>query len=151
MPEEFGNSDLTPDQARRFISTLSQYMDRHAHYESETSIIEQPEEESPPKQKYGDAWRLIFGIKKGMDYLEDGRQLKSSADVDFIFEADEDEIVYDEGRWEDHYDEFGYGPYGKGLKIGRRLYFYEDREFEFTADVSEEDSSSFEFTDYSNE
>lgn len=159
MAEEFGDSDLTPSQARRFINTLAIYMERQAHYELETSTHDWPNnvrddndnEKSPSKEKYGDAWKLIYGIDQGMYYIDEGERLKSSAESEYIFEASEDEIVYDESQWEEHYEEFGYGPYGKGLKIGRRLYFYEGRDFEFSADKIEEDEPSFEFTDYSEE
>jgi hypothetical protein len=152
MPEKFGDSDLTPHQARRFINTLSRHMDRHAYRkkgDDNRVHVTEPQDKSPPKEKYGDAWKLIYGIDQGMKHIEKGERLKSSADADFIFEASEDEIVYDESQWEEHYEEFGYGPYGKGLKIGRRLYFYEGRDFEFSADKTEEDEPSFNFTDYS--
>jgi len=154
MPEEFGGSDLTPSQARRFINTLAIHMDRQAYREQgdDNGIqITEDDGKSPPKQKYGDAWKLIYGINQGLKHIDEGKSLKSSAESDFIFEASEDEIVYDESQWEEHYNEFGYGPYGKGLKIGRRLYFYEGRDFDFSADKIEEDEHSFEFTDYSEE
>jgi len=152
MPEEFGDSDLTPTQARRFINTLAIHMDRQSYREQgDDNRIQMTEddEKSPPKQKYGDAWKLIYGIDQGMDHIDQGKQLKSSATSDFIWEASDDEIVYDESYWEEHYEEFGYGPYGKGLKIGKRLYFYEGIDFEFSVDTGEDNELSFEFTDYS--
>lgn len=61
---------------------------------------------SSQKKMYGDSWSLAFGITRGCALMEDSLD-----------------------EWLQNYDEYGYGAYGNGLKIGRELATYTGRDF----------------------
>lgn len=159
--EEFGTDRLDPDDARMFIGDMVRFMrqrvmalhkgatvDRVSIPPGEREAakkIEVPDEDDPSMQQqfYGDAWKLIYGIYMGMQEMKEGSSQ--------IFAEGGTEWKIDDHEWQEHYDQYGYGPYGRGLEIGKKLAFYEDTDFDFTEDVeqeSEESESDFTFTEY---
>lgn len=166
MERDFGESGrFEPDEARRFIQDLTMHMSRRAHSlanDESCEMVEAPHRNpdsdeqqapSPQKQLYGDAWRLLYGITQGMDYMKSGSERQYSPGGANLWEIDDSE-------WQEHYDEYGYGEYGRGLEIGKKLAFYEGHSFTFSAETDDESpdaesqemqssDSEFTFTDYS--
>jgi hypothetical protein len=131
----FGESDLSPDEARKFIKDLTNAMAARAYEESVGwRHVEQfeSEETSMMKDMYGKKWSLLVGIKQGMKYVEKGYEEQRINRPGRAEYGEDYEVVYRLDKWEEHYDEFGYGEYGRGLKIGKRLFFYDGSNFEFT-------------------
>lgn len=155
----FGETErLTPDEARHYIEDLTRSMEQRAwrlhQQQGEDCDLEPPEDDSDPslqKQLYGEAWTFLYGIAKGVDLMKQGSKRELTKDGVGGWQIDD-------GDWQEHYDQYGYGEYGKGLEIGKRLAFYEDNDFTFSSgeglDNGEAGSASeneFEFTDYSDE
>lgn len=142
--DSYGNSDrLEPDDARRLIQDLVQNMQRRSwdeHNKEGSDIVRGEDEPSEAKQLYGDAWTFIYGISSGMTLMNQEHE------KEFDWDAGEeiDHGISGDESWQEHYDEYGYGVYGRGLKIGKRLAFYEDRGFTFSADSNESQTESAE-------
>lgn len=152
--ESYGDSGrLSPDGARSLITDLVRYMENRAFHLANSEANHQLNDNrgstpSAQKQYYGDSWRLLYGIHTGMSMM------KGEKRVEFSYETEE-EIDYGisgDDSWQEHYDEYGYGPYGRGLKIGKRLAFYEDRGFEFSSyEDEDEEDSTFTIREYDDE
>lgn len=155
----FGETErLTPVEARRFIQDLTIHMSKRAHALARDKGCEEVmyqridedggDNSSPQKQLYGDTWRFLYGITEGIDHMRSGSQRQYLPDEEDVWEIDDSE-------WQEHYDEYGYGAYGRGLKIGKRFAFYSDTSFDFTAQTdndtpsTESQETKFELTDYS--
>lgn len=150
--DSYGDTErLDPNEARRFLEDLAQNMQKRGwdEYNKEDSDIERGQDKpSEAKQIYGDSWTLIYGITSGM------RLMNQEHDKEFDWEEGE-EIDYGisgDDSWQEHYDEYGYGAYGRGLKIGKRLAFYEDRSFSFSngsqTDSTESSETNFTIKSY---
>ncbi len=131
--EEYGNSDrLDPRDARRYIKDLVNYMKQRAWDEAQdegTEIVQQQDGPSAQKQMYGDTWTFIYGISSGMVLMNQEHEKEFDWDTgDRI-----DHGIAGDDSWQEHYDEYGYGAYGHGLKIGKRLAFYKGRNFSFSS------------------
>jgi hypothetical protein len=147
--ESYGNTErLSPNDARQLISDLIKAMQERswAEYNKEGSDITRTQDgPSEAKQVYDDRWTLIYGISTGM------RLMRGEHEKEFDWERGEeiDHGISGDDSWQDHYDQYGYGAYGRGLKIGKRLSFYEDRNFTFsTDDESESQTEGFTITSY---
>lgn len=104
------------------------------------------DETSAAKEKYGDAWLLIHGITSGYQKMLDSRRIVSDGDAGL------QTLVSDE-KWQEHYDEYGYGTYGDGLEIGKRLFSYNpDNKFSIDPELAQEkndtDESRFTIKSY---
>lgn len=133
-----------PQQARRFIHDICRGMETRAgwpymHGDKTYPPVDEP---TPQKVHYGDAWTFFYGIRHGVSLMLGGKRVEHDWDTG-------EDIDHGAGdrEWSEHYEEFGYGAHGRGLKIGKRLAFYEDRDFEFH--VPEETESEFTFTNSS--
>lgn len=136
--DSYGESErLSPDQARRLIRDLVWNMQEQA---IQSRPCPKEESESIQKRVYGDAWTLLYGISIGISNMGDDKWKEYNWDDDEVV----DHGINVDGSWQEHYDEFGYGTYGRGLEIGRQLAFYEGRDFDISADVSSETDSSEE-------
>lgn len=139
--EDYGNTErLDPSDARRFIEDLVQTMQKRAweEHNKEGSSIQRAEDlPSEAKQLYGDTWTFIYGISSGMALMN------AEHEKEFDWENGEeiDHGISGDDSWQEHYDQYGYGTYGRGLKIGKRLAFYEDRNFTFGSNESQTDST----------
>jgi hypothetical protein len=146
----YGDSDrLSPNDARRFIEDLVRAMQGRSwdeHEKEGTSIEIGTDKPSETKQLYGDVWTLLYGINSGMALMHQEHE------EEFDWEAGEkiDHGISGDESWQDHYDQYGYGAYGRGLKIGKRLAFYEDRDFTFSAN-SESSGTNFNIKAYDDE
>ena len=154
MSEPFGDTDrLDPSDARRLFDQLAYAMRTRANKVVEAKSEIEASENGPSiqKQYYGDTWSFIYGIQTGMNLM------KEEKDICVKWEnggpKKEDNGVKGDDSWQEHYDEYGYGAYGRGLKIGKRLAFYEDRDFTFSNKSDESSSTSEKFTikSYDNE
>lgn len=127
------------DHAKRFIKSLVRGMEIQAH--SDNDDWDDPDTPSSMKDRYGDTWRYIFGIHKGIGRMRVGK----AVDYDFVNDEPIHHGISDK-HWRDHYDKYGYGPYGDGLKLGKRLAFYEeDTDFKFV-EPEDDQSEELEFT-----
>jgi len=142
--DSYGNTDrLEPSEARRFIEDLVQNMRQRAfdEYNKEGSDIERGQDKpSEAKQVYGDSWTFIYGISSGMALMNQEHE------KEFDWEEGEqiDHGISGDESWQEHYDQYGYGAYGRGLKVGKRLAFYEDRSFTFSSGEQPDSQSASE-------
>jgi hypothetical protein len=147
---------LPPDEARDFIKDLSHIMRRRALDMAQNEELDnfeyQEDGTSAQKHVYGERWTMIYGICVGMNKMlsEKETELKGQCRVTRGISGD--------GSWQEHYDEWGYGTYGRGLEIGKQLAFFEDRAFTIsdnpdTGTDEEESNESPDFTirSYDNE
>lgn len=132
----YGDSGrLDSDDARQLIVDLVFTMDRRTHNlirDDSSDICSKEEDESgqsPEKQKYGDSWTFLYGINYGMDLMKE----EHKHEVDWDAGEKVDKGIAGDESWREHYDKYGYGVYGRGLEIGKRLAFYEDRDFTFSS------------------
>jgi hypothetical protein len=147
--EDYGDSDrLDPDDARQFIYDLIGTMQTRSWEECQkpdTDIERGQNMSSEAKQLYGDTWTFLYGISSGMALMNSEHE----KEIDWDNGEEIDHGIAGDDSWQEHYDQYGYGPYGRGLKIGKRLAFYEDRDFSFSADspsASEKESEESGFT-----
>jgi hypothetical protein len=163
----FGESDrFEPDEARRFMETLTFHMRKRANdlAQRRGSSLEQSEDKcSVQQQYYGDKWKLLYGITKGVQAMKASSERVFEDDPDGWKDPREREVHWEisDSEWQEHYEEYGYGPYGRGLEIGKRLAFYSDHSFDFTAETgddtpstesqSTDEESGFTFTNYGEE
>jgi len=159
----FGNSErFNPQEARKFMEDLTIHMTNRAHHlaQDEATDLEHKEEgESVQQQLYGDRWKLLYGIVQGIEHMKAGSELiRDGGD----WQNPEMHWEIDDSEWQEHYDEYGYGKYGRGLKIGKRLAFYSDHDFSFSVETDDKppdtesaetasNGGEFTFTDYSDE
>lgn len=152
----YGNSErLSPEEARSFIDDLTHTMSerawRHVRSLDKQNVDHDYErtEDGPSlqKQMYGDKWTFLYGIGHGVKLMKEGSESVWSDDRTLV------SWEVDDGKWQEHYDEYGYGEYGRGLEIGKKLAFYSDADFELSAESpsESENESSFELTDYSSD
>lgn len=128
------------DSARQFISDVVFTMQQQSHnYFRENNIpFPNQEDDSMQKEVYGNAWVFLYGIQRGMDLMDhNGRHTEYDFD-----KREEINHGIDDESWQEHYDEYGYGEYGRALKIGKRLSVYNGSDFSF---VKSEDSSESQF------
>lgn len=144
--EDYGNSDrLDPDEARDFIRNMVHHMQRRAHSLSrERSSLDRHSDDSVQKQYYGEQWTLFYGIQVGLNLMRGAERKEWDGEKS---EWVSNGVSTDES-WQEHYDEWGYGRYGRGLEIGKRLAFYEDRQFEFSDGEETESESNFTIRSY---
>jgi len=128
------------EQARRFIQDVCRAMERSAHNYAVEHDIDFPGKDEPSLQKemYGNTWKFFFGVSKGIDLMKHaGRR------TDYDWETQEKiDHGIDDDSWQEHYEKYGYGPYGSGLTLGKRLAVYNDTEFTFVEPESEDTSGS---------
>lgn len=125
------------EQALVFIGSIVDGMSRRSN-----QIVDHHdlgEVESPQKRLYGEAWTFIFGIGNGINEMYKGQETRYDAELEEFV----DEGVSDY-HWQKHYDEYGYGAYGRGLEIGKQLAFYSDDKFEFV-EPEQDDEKNFTF------
>ena len=130
-------------QAHRFIQDVCRAMERSAHNHAVEHDIDFPGKNEPSLQKemYGNTWKFFFGVSKGIDLMEYARR----TDYDRGSGEKIDHGVSDDS-WQEHYGKYGYGPYGGGLTLGKRLAVYNDTEFTFVEPESEDaNESKFNF------
>lgn len=65
-----------------------------------------------------------MGINQAMDCIENGYRRRHPTGDEQSKYVEDYILVYQLDKWEEHYDWFGGGEYGRGLKIGKRLFFY---------------------------
>jgi hypothetical protein len=82
---------------------------------------------------YGNSYKFILGIQKGKTALHSNYSRSDSG------------VKFGVSDWQDMYDEYGYGPFGEGMEVAKRIAFHSDREFEISGQ-SESDSASSDFT-----
>lgn len=151
----FGECErLSPDKARLYLQDLTSCMSTRAHrlaqdedcdeIEYADNPSEQEQKPSPMKQLYGDKWSFLCGIVSGIEKMKEGSEPKYDEQSFELARWDVDDY-----KWQEHYDEYGYGKYADGLEIGKKLAFYKDKSFDLSADVEQESDNSFTFTDYS--
>lgn len=129
--QQFSNTDrLNPEDARQILNTIVAYMGRQAIDFQDS--INKSDNESYQAAYYGDSWKCIYGIVEGVRLMYEGK----SEEYDWDQGAKMDHGIQGDGSWQEHYDQYGYGAYGNGLEIGKRLAFYKDRDFTITEDVS---------------
>ena len=126
--------------ARQFIEDIALTMKRESHRHFRENDIPFPakDEESMQKRVYGDTWVFFYGIYRGMNLMD-----HSGRHTEYDFDKRE-EISHgiDDDSWQEHYDKYGHGEYGRALKIGKRLAVYNGSDFSF---VKPEDSSDSQF------
>lgn len=141
MDDYYTSERLDPEDARNFITELVHCMRKRAWYkrrnDSDSDIEMGEDKPSEGKQLYGQKWTLLYGISKGMTLMD--REHEKEYDCDNAEQIDHG--ISGDDSWQEHYDEYGYGAYGRGLKIGKRLAFYEDRDFDFSSNESQTDST----------
>ena len=147
----------SPDQIREYVSDLVRSMRYEAHEKmrfGEDGVVDpnycESTDDSPMKQLYGDKWTFIFGIQSGMDAMKEGSEaIRESLDGDPAYIKTTVGWKVDDSKWQENYEEFGYGTYGKGMKLGKRLAFYEGKSFEFTEGSNKESEEDSKFTFHS--
>jgi hypothetical protein len=122
-------SRLEPIEAREFINDLVRFMHRRSIEIVTGESLQEGESDGDSVQKeyYGDQWLLVYGIQSGIEEM----WLSNTPTEDYGIKGD--------SNWQEHYDEYGYGAYGDGLEIGKKLAFFEDRNFEFSTSEPEFD------------
>lgn len=98
------------DGARQFFEDLRSGMERRAWSEAKDTDELDSSGDSVMKKYYGDPWTFVFGVCDGIWLMKEDK----SGDT-----------------WQESMDKFGYGTFGRGLRIGRRLAFYEPDQFDF--------------------
>jgi len=86
-----------------------------------------------PTRMYGDTYKFILGIQKGKTALHSNHS------------RSDDETKFGVSDWQDMYDEYGYGPFGEGMEVAKRIAFHSDRGFEISG-KNGSDSTSSDFT-----
>lgn len=135
--KSFGECDLSADDARQFISDLidgiisracdpdsTLYDRRGALSKNDFEAIIESSGDSPMKKMYGKKWPLLMGIDQAMDCIENGYRGRHPTGDEQSKYVEDYILVYQLDEWEEKYDEFGDGEYGRGLKIGKLLFFY---------------------------
>lgn len=132
---------LDPYSARWFVRDVVMGIRERAGVK--ISEEEQPAQyQSPEEEMFGRAWKFFFGVSNGMRLVE--RRVSRIENSDRAHISDR--------SWEDHYEEFGYGMYGVGLSVGKRLSYRRGRDFEFSdgsgpsSDFSEPSEYDFDFS-----
>ena len=138
------NKRLEPDEARRFIKDLVYHMERRV-WNMNGGITTAEDGDSIQKQFYGDTWTFLYGISSGMNLMD----WSHTKEFDSKNREVIDHGISGDAAWREHYEQYGYGPYGEGLEIGKRLAFYEDRDFTISEEVNEsEHENKFVIRDY---
>jgi hypothetical protein len=132
----FDECKLSADDVRQFISDLIDGIISRAYDSDSVFTWRGPRSKkdfeavigssgnSPMEEMYGEKWSLLMGINQAMDCIENGYRGRHPTGDEQSKYVEDYILVYQLDKWEEHYDWFGGGEYGRGLKIGKRLFFY---------------------------
>ena len=133
------------DAVRQFITDVASGMRYHVKWRHlEKNDISHAASGSDMKNFYGDTWVFFYGISKGKNLIYESSEISTVPSDAHLREVDS---VGDEA-WQEEYEEFGHGVYGRGLEIGKRLAVWSgpDR-FEFVEPDENGEETQFTFTE----
>lgn len=133
---------MTRSEAETFINDLCRAMQDIAWRNSENPHrgASSDNDHSIQKDRYGDTWTYLYGVQSGFYKMKEGQE------TGYDFDNHEKvEMGIDDSAWKEHYQKYGSGPYGRGLKVGKRVAVYTGKDFTF--EEPEDDDPEFEFVD----
>lgn len=138
---------MKPETFRGVVRDLVRAMQTKAqrHHLRDQYDFDRGDASSAQKAMYGDTWLLLYGVDAGIGILRNNAHVEVEGQTFDI--QDRKYEISDEAEWQEHYNKYGSGPYGEGLKLGRELAFYNDRDFTFTElDDDKDDGYEHDFT-----
>lgn len=134
---------MEPEKARKFFKHINRGMretlfyNGHSYPQAISEQINSDDHRPTVRDTFGDSGLFIFGVCKGMELIK----TDSTIEVDRR-QAGTTKTTVSNDRWQEHYEEYGSGAYGRGLVLGKRLAYFENRDFEFV-----DNTERFEFTE----
>jgi len=93
----------------QFVADICNGMRRAAAHFSDERRANFLEDDTIFYECYGDPWLFFYGINRATYFVVE------------VPDPDDSSSKYDTSTWQKEMDENGYGSYGSGLRIGRRL------------------------------